>query len=304
MISGVSVGELEWFVRLAEARSMTAAAGLLHTTQPTLSRSLARLEQEVGAPLFDRVNRRLRLNPAGEVLLRHARRSLFELHTATEHIQSLRDPERGTVRLGFLHSVATWLAPELIRGFRAVAPDVTVTLTQAATYELASLALDGGVDLAVTGPRPESAELDWLTIVREELCLVVPRGHRLAGRARVGLAEAADEPFILLGPSFGLRRIVDELLARAGVRPAVAFEATEIPTMESLAAAGLGVSVVPRPRPHRADPDAVYVALTDPGAERVLGLVWRAGAPDSPVVARFREFVAGRSWDVTGRRPG
>jgi len=261
-----------------------------------LSRSLARLEQEIGAPLFDRVNRRLRLNPAGEVLLQHARRSLRELRAAAEHIRSLRDPEHGTVRLGFLHSVATWLAPELIRGFRTRAPRVRFALTQAATYELETLVADGMVDLAVTGPRPDGAALAWHPVHTEQLCLVVPRGHRLADRARAAVADAADEPFIMPGPDFGLRRLTDELLARAGVDPAVAFESAEIATMESLAAAGLGVTVVPRPRPHRADPNAVYLPLVDAAAHRVLGLVWRADQPESPVVRRFKDFVVSQEW--------
>ncbi|MEU7817657.1 LysR family transcriptional regulator [Pseudonocardia sp. NPDC049154] len=292
----MNVEDLEWFVALAETPHMTQAAERLNTTQPTLSRSLARLEHEVGAPLFDRVNRRLRLNPSGEVLLRHTRRCLLELRAATEHIRALRDPEHGTVRLGFLHSVATWLAPELIRGFRARAPQVQFALTQAATYELEALVADGIVDLAVTGPRPADEDLAWHTIHTEQLCLVVPRDHRLADRGRVGIAEAAGEPFVMLGPDFGLRRLTDDLLARAGVEPETAFESAEIATMESLAAAGLGVTVVPRPRPHRADPNAVYLPLTDDAAHRVLGLVWRADQPESPVVRRFRAFVVAEEW--------
>lgn len=292
----MNVEDLDWFVALAETPHMTQAAERLHTTQPTLSRSLARLEREIGAPLFDRVHGRLRLNPSGEVLLGHARRSLLELRAATEHIRSLRDPEHGTVRLGFLHSVATWLAPELIRGFRARAPQVQFALTQAATYELEALVADGIVDLAITGPRPADEDLAWHTIHTEQLCLVVPRDHRLADRGRVGIAEAAGEPFIALGLDFGLRRLTDDLLARAGVEPQIAFESAEIATMESLAAAGLGVTVVPRPRPHRADPNAVYLPLTDDAAHRILGLVWRADQPESPVVRRFRSFVAAEEW--------
>jgi len=292
----MNLADVEWFVALAETPHMTQVAERLNTTQPTLSRSLARLEHQIGAPLFDRVNRRLRLNPSGEVLLRHARRSLLELRAATEHIRSLRDPEHGTVRLGFLHSVATWLAPELIRGFRARAPQVRFALTQAATYELEALVADGMVDLAVTGPRPTDESLAWHPIHTEQLCLVVPRDHRLADRRSVGIADAAGEPFILLGPDFGLRRLTDDLLAHAGVEPEIAFESAEIATMESLAAAGLGVTVVPRPRPHRADPNAAYLPLTDDDAQRVLGLIWRADQPESPVMRRFRAFVAAEEW--------
>lgn len=295
----MNVEDLGWFVALAEAPHMTQAAARLHTTQPTLSRSIARLEQEVGAPLFDRVGRRLQLNTSGEVLLRHVRRCLFELRAATEHIQSLRDPDRGTVRLGFLHSVATWLAPELIRSFRVEAPNVQFELTQAASYELASLVGEAAVDLAVTGPRPEADGLGWHTIHRQQLCLAVPSSHRLADLTSVGIAEAADEPFILLGTSFGLRRLTDDLLDSAGIAPPrIAFEATEIPTMESLAGAGLGVAVVPRPQRHREDPNTAYIPLVDDGAQRDLGIAWREGQAESPVVRRFKDFVISGNWSA------
>lgn len=293
---GVHVDDLEWFIALAETEHVTRAAEKLHITQPTLSRSLARLEQEIGAPLFDRVNRRLRLNHHGEVLLRHARRSVLELQVATEHIRSLRDPDRGTVRLGFIHSVATWLAPELIRGFRRPAPQVRFALTQGAAPGLTALLDDGAVDVVITAPRPAAPGLGWHPLHREHLCLVVPREHRLAHRTDIDVTAVADEPFILLNPGFGLRGLADDLLARAGIVPTVAFEAAEIPTMESLAAAGLGVSIVPRPRPHRADPNAVYLPLTDAAAQRELGLAWRVDRPESPVVTRFRDFVRAGDW--------
>ncbi len=99
----MDLDELHWFVTLAETEHVTDAAAELGISQPTLSRALARLEARIGAPLFDRVNRRLRLNTYGTILLDHARRSIAEITSATERIAALRDPDTGTVRLAFLH---------------------------------------------------------------------------------------------------------------------------------------------------------------------------------------------------------
>ena len=107
--------ELRWFVVLAEAEHMTDAAAELGVSQPTLSRALGRLEAQVGAPLFDRINRRLHLNSYGQIMAEHARRSIQEIQSASDRIAALRDADSGTVRLAFLHSLASWFVPDLLR---------------------------------------------------------------------------------------------------------------------------------------------------------------------------------------------
>jgi DNA-binding transcriptional LysR family regulator len=292
---GVTVDELQWYVVLAETEHMTEAAAQLNVAQPTLSRALARLEHRLGTPLFDRVNRRLRLNQYGEILLEHARRCLTELNSASERITSMVDPDRGTVRLAFLHSVATWLVPELLRRYREEVPAVRFELRQAAGYEVLADLRSGHVDLAVTSPRPEG-DIGWYPLHREQLCLAVPRNHRLGARASCRLSAAAGEPFVALRPGFGMREISDELCALAGFVPQIAFESTEIPSMEGLVAAGLGVAITPKPREHRGTPEVSYLPLIDDGAHREIGLIWMHNRPQPPVTERFAQFVRARAW--------
>lgn len=281
--------ELQWFVVLAETEHVTDAAAELGISQPTLSRALARLEEQVGVPLFDRVNRRLRLNAYGHILLEHARRSISEIRTATDRIAELRDPDTGTVRLAFLHSQAGWYVPDLLRRFRTEAPRVRFELFQGAAHEIVERLAGGEADLAITSPRPEGFR--WRGLYMERLCLAVPREHRLAGRTRLRLADAGAEPFVALAPDFGLRQLTDELCVEAGISPPVVFEAMEIPTMEGLVAAGFGVAVVPVPRPERAEPGAAYVPLSESSARRQIGLTWHADRPLPPAAARLAEFI-------------
>jgi DNA-binding transcriptional LysR family regulator len=287
----VNLDELHWFVVLAQTQHMTDAAAELRITQPTLSRALARLEDRIGTQLFDRVNRRLRLNVYGEIMLEHAQRSLSEIASATDRIAALRDPDSGTVRLAFLHSLASWLVPDLLRRFRDQAPRVQFVLTQAAAYEIADFVAGGQADLAITAPRPERDEFAWHELQTERLCLVVPRRHRFAGRSRIRLAEAAGEPVIALGEQFAMRRLTDQLWAAEGVTPRVVFEAIEIPTVEGLVAAGLGVAVVPMPAPSRGEPAAAYIPLSNPDARRAVGVAWHAARPMSPAASRFAAFL-------------
>jgi DNA-binding transcriptional LysR family regulator len=295
-IAVVTVDELEWFVVLAETEHMTEAAARLNIAQPTLSRALSRLERRAGVPLFDRGHRRLRLNRYGAIVAEHARRGLAELNAAAERIADLTEPDRGVVRLAFLHSVATWLLPEMLRGYRAVLPGVRFELTQGAGHEILDHLRAGRVDLAMTSPRPDDADLGWHPLHRERLCLAVPAGDPLAGRPGCALADAADRPFVVLRAATGMREISDELFAHAGLAPTIAFQSVDIPSTEGLVAAGLGVAVVPGPRPHRGTPGVHYLPLADPGAHRVIGLCWSTGRPAPPVTQRFAQFVRGHDW--------
>src|SRR6476620_5987317 len=286
----VHLEELEWFVALAEIEHVTEAAAELGVSQPTLSRALGRFEAQVGTPLFDRVNRRLRLNPYGRIMLEHARRSIAEMQSAVERIDALRDPDTGRVRVAFLHSLASWYVPEQLRRFRESARNIAFDLYQGPAHEITQRVLNGQADIAITSPRPKAPGLAWHRLYEERLCLAVPRGHRLAARARVRLSAAAAEPFIALGRQAGLRQLTDELLAEENLHPDIVFEATEVPTIDGLVSAGFGVAAVPVPR----DDDAarvVHVPLSNVGAKREVGLVWGKDRTMPPPVERFVTFL-------------
>jgi LysR family transcriptional activator of glutamate synthase operon len=293
----VNLEELRWFVVLAETEHVTDAAVELAVSQPTLSRALARFEREAGAPLFDRVNRRLRLNAYGQIMLEHARRSIAEMRAATDRIAALRDPDTGRVRLAFLHSLANWYVPEQLRRFRESAPAVGFDLFQGPAQEIAQRVLDGQSDIAITAPRPEAPGFGWRRLYVDQLCLAVPRGHRLATRARVRLSAAAGEPFVALGEQAGLRQLTDQLLAEDGVHPDIVFEATEIPSVEGLVAAGFGVAVVPIPRDGSRS-KTVHVPLTNAGAKREVGWVWDRKRILPPPAKRFAEFLSNDASDA------
>ncbi len=269
---------------------MTDAAAELAVSQPTLSRALARFEREAGAPLFDRVNRRLRLNPYGQIMLEHAQRSIAEMNSARERIAALRDPDTGRVRLAFLHSLASWFVPEQLRRFRESAPAVGFQLVQGPAHEITQRVLDGQIDIAITAPRPAAPEFAWRRLYVDELCLAVPHGHRLAGRTRLRLSAAKGEPFIALAAQAGLRQLTDELLAEDNIKPEIVFEATEIPAVEGLVAAGFGVAVIPVPR-DGGPAKTVHVPLSNEGAKREVGLVWDKSRELSPPAARFAAFL-------------
>ena len=287
----MNLEELHWFVVLAETEHVTEAAAELGVSQPTLSRALARFEGRAGTPLFDRVNRRLRLNAYGQIMLEHAQRSIAEMQSATERIAALRDPDTGRVRLAFLHSLANWYVPEQLRRFRRSLPSIGFDLFQGPAPEITQRVRGGQADIAITAPRPEAPGFVWRRLYVEQLCLAVPRGHRLAGRARVRLSAAAGESVVALGKQSGLRQLTDELWAEENVHPDIVFEASEIPTVEGLVAAGFGVAVVPVPR-DAGGSKTVHIPLSNAGAKREVGLVWDRDRALSPPAERFADFLS------------
>jgi LysR family transcriptional regulator, transcription activator of glutamate synthase operon len=277
---------VRWFLTVAELGHVTRAAAELRISQPGLSRAVSRLERELGAPLFDREGRTVRLNRYGEIFREHAQRLVAEEDAARRALARAADPGHGEVGLAFLHTQGTVLVPELIRSFRASHPHVTFRLSQGGSEVLEAAVADGRADMAITSPRPEG--LAWHPLSTERLRLAVPDGHRLAGRTEVRLADVAEEPFIVMRHGYGLRSITEDLFRQEGIRPSIAFEGEEATTIRGLVAAGLGVAVVP-PGDRAA---GVWEAPIE-GARRTIGLAWVADRTLLPAVEEFRRFVIG-----------
>lgn len=279
---------LRWFIALAEREHLSDAALELHMSQSTLSRAITGLEDEVGMPLFDRRGRRLELNANGRRYIQAARQAVGELDTAERELRQRWSADQGVVRLAFLHSLGEWLVPALVGAFRRTLPDISFQLAQDAMTRMAAAVLEGHADLGVVGPRPR-APVGWFELVREPIRLVVPAGHPLVDRTRVGLHEIADETYVLLKPPYGLRMVLDELFGSAGIEPRIAFEGEDIGTLIGLVSAGLGVTLAPPPA---SSAEGVrLIPLRDAGAHRALGVIWDPSRPASPAVAAFLGFV-------------
>lgn len=287
------IDDLRLFIEVAESGHLTETADRLGIPQPTLSRRMARVEKHVGTPLFERAGRRLHLNPRGQAFLPHARRITAELEMATTQVKRLMDPELGTIRLDFMHSLGTWMVPELIRTFRTDHPRVEFELHQGPANELVARVLDDAADLALVGPRPAEVDagLGWAPLLRQRLALAVPEGHRLDGEGPVDLREAAGEPFVAMLPGFGTRLLLDALATASGITPDIVFESMELTTVSGLVSAGLGVGVLPMGDPHLPTV-GVKLRPLEPATHRELGLVWRADSGPAPAVEVFRDFVA------------
>lgn len=284
--------DLAWLVELGDLGHVTDAAAALGTSQPTLSRALARLEAELGVRIFARVPTGVQATPDGELVLEAARDLVARHERLRETLADRLDPDTGLVRLAFLDSMATTLVPRLLRSFHEAVPAVKVVLSQEPAHDIRRDLDRGAVELGLT--LAQSADYGWLPVQRERLVVVVPPTHRLRRRKRVELADLGDDELVTTPAGFGYSGLVQGLLAEAGVTMRISFESADLATIEGLVSAGLGVAVVPEA--FAGLTGSVGLALASQGASRTIGLTWRTDRPLAPPAQRFLDFVRARTW--------
>lgn len=282
---------LRYFVRLAQVGHYTRASEQLNISQPSLSHAVRQLEEELGVPLFERQGRNTQLTQFGAEFLDCAARTLA---TLDEGVTSLQRKARGEglIRLGFLRVLGTEYVPRLAARFLAAHPDQQLQFTfhSGRTQELLEGLADRRYDLVFCSrPAPELG-LTAVPVRAQELVLIVPPGHPLAGRAGVSLAEAAPYPMVCFSRDSGLRAVVDELFDALGVCPQVAWETEEDQVVAGLVAQGFGIAVVPEMDVlHQLD--LVALPITAPPYRRDFFLVHDDRFFLSPAAREFRQFV-------------
>lgn len=289
----MDLDQLVYFKTLAEAENMTRAAARLSLTQPALSRSIARLEEELGVPLFERSVRGVTLTRYGKIFLEHADRAVQELVQAKDILQGMADPARGIISLAFIHTLGSNFVPNMLGEFRREYPNVRFQLIQDTTRRILELLEAGEVDIAFCSPGQTAPDVHAVPILEEELFLAVPKSHRLADREEARLDEVRDEQFVMYRPESGLRDTVDQLCREAGFQPLVSFEGVGDETIAGLVAAGFGVALIPR----TPGLDAASISLlrvSFPRCRRVVRMVWKPDRYMPPAVQRFHAFVESR----------
>jgi DNA-binding transcriptional LysR family regulator len=292
----VDLIQLRYFQAVARHQHVSRAAEELHVAQPALSRSIARLESEIGVPLFDRHGRRVTLNRFGAAFLSRVDNALSELEQGRRELHDAAGLARGSVAVA-AETLRT--LTDLVAGFLAGHPAVSFRLRQAAEPEMSALLLSGEVDLCLASLPLHNASARSAVLISEEALLAVPPGHQLAGRDSVTITELAGEPFVTTRPGYWQRALADELFGRSGIRPAIACEGDEPYAIRGLISAGVGVGLLPAMARSVLDPPVAWVRLDVAGCRRTLRIAWREGAYLSAAASAFRDFAISN----VGQRP-
>lgn len=243
--------QLRYFIALAEELHFGRAAERVHIAQPPLSLAIRSLEEEVGARLFERSSRAVRLTPAGAALLTEVRQTLSRLNAAADAARRIHLGEAGGVAVGFMNPVMDAVLCRALAEFRRRRPGVSLRLRELPTPMQLEELRAGRLDIAfirTTGAGAQDLRgLAKLPVCRENYVLALPRGHVLAKLRRVPLALAGEHPLILF-PRAGMPHLYDAMLQAfrdSGVEPLIAQEMQGKHASLALVAAGLGLCLVP-----------------------------------------------------------
>ena len=263
---------------VAAQGSFSAAAESLSFTQSAISQQVAALERETGATLLERGPRGVRLTDAGRALVSHADAILARLEDAEEELAALAGLRGGRLRLASFQSAGATLVPRAVKEFHDRHPAVKLSMVEAETDDAAERLRTGDIDLAVIFdferlPSSLGEDLELSHLLDDPYDAVVARGHPLARRRRLRLADMGDDPWIASTPRSGCRLITESACRDAGLEVRVAFEADETMAAQALVAAGVGVTIFPRLALNPLHPGVVARSL---GREAPVRRIWAA----------------------------
>ncbi|XOJ03148.1 LysR family transcriptional regulator [Paenibacillus polymyxa] len=234
--------QLKYFLTVARCEHVTEAAGKLHVTQSSLSKTIQRLEDDLGVPLFDRIGRKLRLNDFGRTFLQRTEKALFELEQGKREIADLSNPDQGTLQLAV--TTASTL-PGILREFRKNKPDIQFHVQMVSLENMSRLLHRGEVDFCLSSPPIEGDDIECQILYDDPIVVAVPMGHRYADRTSIQLTELKDEWFVGVKQGYGVRDMVDSVCQSVGFVPKYVYEGDEPARLTALVEAEIGLAFIP-----------------------------------------------------------
>ncbi|KAA9008414.1 LysR family transcriptional regulator [Paenibacillus spiritus] len=286
----MEIRQLQYFVEAARLGSFSRAAESLYITQPTISKMIRHIEDELGTDLFHREGKSIRLTDAGEILLPKAQNIVESFQSLSSELDDLRQLKQGHIRIGLPPMVGAHFFPEVIGLFHRKYPQVSIRLHEDGARKVENDVETGLLDIGVVVLPVSEERFHVFSFIEESLELLVPAGHKLAGREGVRLAELAEEEFILFREDFALHDLIITECVRAGFQPKVVYESSQWDLIARMVAAGLGIALLPETIARDLDRSRIAVIrLTEPVIPWQLGMIWRRGRQLSFAA---REWVA------------
>ena len=287
---------LRYFIAVAEELHFGRAAKRLAMSQPPLSQQIKLLEEEIGVVLFLRTKRQVELTAAGEVFLGEARKAIVQAELAIRAARRAARGEIGQLAVGFVSSAVYGQIPSIFRLMRSRYPGVSLLLQDLTSEEQVEAVKANRIDIGLVRPPVLAAESLAMRIIwRETLMVALPVGNPLAREAEIAMESLAEESFIQIprhvAPGFYDQCI--RICAQAGFAPKIVQEARTTPTIVSLIAGGMGVSILPSSLKSLQRSGVVYRPLKTPAPTTDMAVIWRP-ADESPTLRSFLEII----WEV------
>lgn len=298
----MDIRELQYVMELSRLRSFTKAAEALHITQPTLSKMIRNLEEELGLVLFSRIGKKIECTDAGRVVVAHAQTILDSFQSLTRELDDLTTFTKGTIRIGLPPMVGASFFPTVMSQFRAKYPGLDIHMVEEGSKKLEAEIESGRLDMAVVQMPVNDELFDSHVLVKENLRLIVHPTHPLAQRDAVTLAELADESFVFFSKSFTLHDRIIEECKRVGFIPHVLYESSHWDFIQEMVAVNLGVAFLPETICRSLQPNRVQsVTLVKPAIPWHLAMIWRKNTYLSLAAREWIRFTQSLFGEMEGR---
>lgn len=290
--------DLDIFLVLAETGSFRRTAAQVHLSQSAVSGVVARLEESLGARLFDRTTRSVHLTAAGQVFVEQARLLTAQTQEAVQRVQHITQIQTGKVSMAALPSLSATLVPRVMARYAAQYPDIALQLHDSLSGPALDLVRAGTVDFALTAANPDYADLDYTPLSADGFVLLIPLNHRLAkGRTPLTWLQAAELTHISMPLPTSVRQYANAALIEHRIAFKPRYEVEHIATIHAMVKAGLGVAALPELAAAFVQQEGVVIRrLTAPDIQRPIGVVTRRNRSLSPaaqeMVSMLRQEMA------------
>lgn len=296
MLMNVSLRQLQIFRAVAELGSFSAAAERLHLSQPALSSAVRKLEDGLGARLFDRTTRQVVLTAEGEELTRLGTRLIDEFEAVAADLQDYLAQRRGRVVVAALPSLAAVTLPPALARFKADHPGVSVIIRDTLHDQIQELVESGAADFGLTVAPDKTRDLEFRPLIVDRFVMICRKDHRLAARQSVTWADIVRYPVITMARTSSVRQLIDSACAAAGIESQSQYDPEHLATVGALVSQGLGVAALPSLTiPLLRFADLAEVPIRKPVVERTMGLVQRRGRTPSVAAASLIRAIPDRS---------
>jgi DNA-binding transcriptional LysR family regulator len=292
----MELNSLRQFLVVARLEHLSRAADELHIAQPSLSRTIARLESDVGVPLFDRSGR-LRLNDTGRLFRDHVERALGELDAGRRAVTEATSQGLGTVRLAS-ETFLTLTRP--LAAYKRAHPAIEIALHWSPPEDMARRLRAQEVDLCVASQPIHAEGLESVRLFEDAVGVGVPLDHPLASRTSVTIDELADQPFVTAREGHWLRRLLDRLFAARDLTPQIVCESDEHSAIADLISAGLGIGLAPAfARRSITQAPVAWIPVANPDCRRTVTLYWGTDNHLSAAARLMRTTITNWDWNTS-----
>lgn len=279
--------QLKYFLTVAKLEHVTKAAQELHIAQPALSRTIQRLEEDLGVPLFDRKARQIRLNPFGKAFEAKAKAAIHLLEEGRREVEDLAGLKQGRIHLAVMNMEQV---RKPLQAFLVDHPEVNLQIFQSSMEDFENDSVTRKVDLYLTSLPIQQEGFNEIPLIKEKLYLAVPHGHKFANHKSIRLSEVSEEPFVGYKENSPLRVMNDDLCDQAGFRPKMVCETEDPASIAGLVRSGFGVAIVGGCKSEE-ELNLVKLPIEDPAGERTFRIAWHKDRYLSQAAIEFRDFI-------------